>query len=86
MDFDLASGGVHRLGIGGDPWAWDGRRTFASVVQGMRTGPLNSSGTGTEIELWTDPTPDDPAVFLRWLADRTPEELPLAALAGGKRP
>ncbi|MBL9101070.1 MAG: protein kinase [Myxococcales bacterium] len=67
---DLASGGVQRLGIGGDPWAWDGRRTFASV------------GERGDIELWTDPTPEDPAVFLRWLSDRTPEEVPLATLAG----
>jgi WD40 repeat protein len=72
---DLADRSSHRLPLRGVPWAWDGQRRFASVYQGV------------EIELWTDPTPDDPAVFLRWLAEHTTRDLPLSALAGeGKRP
>ena len=67
---DLTTGSHHRLPIRGVPWAWDGRRTFASVYQGV------------EIELWTDPTPDDPAVFLRWLGEQTRRDLPLSALVG----
>jgi len=67
---DLASGALHRLPTRGDPWAWDGRRTFASVVQ------------GAEVDLWEDPTPEEPDAFLRWLGEQTPRELSLAALAG----
>jgi len=67
---DLASGALHRLPTRGDPWAWDGRRTLASVVQ------------GAEVDLWEDPTPEEPDAFLRWLGEQTPRELSLAALAG----
>ena len=65
---DLDSRSLTRLPVGGAPWAWDGARRFASAYQ------------GTEIELWTDPTPDDPADFQAWLADQTPRQRPLTAL------
>ncbi len=69
---DLETGSHHRLRISGDPWAWDGRRTLASVYH------------GTEIDLAVDPTPDDPAQFRRWLAGLTPRTLRLAELAPQK--
>ena len=72
---DLTGGSHHRLPIRGTPWAWDGRRTLASVHQSV------------EIELWSDPTPDDPAVLLRWLAEHSTRDIPLSTLAGAtKRP
>ncbi len=67
---DLESGALHRLPTRGDPWAWDGRGTLASVHQ------------GAEVDLWEDPTPEEPDAFLRWLGEQTPRELSLAALAG----
>jgi len=69
---DLESGSHHRLPLHGAPWAWDGRRTLASVSH------------GTVIDLATDPTPDDIPAFKRWLAQQTPRELALSDLAPQK--
>ena len=71
---DLETGSHHRLPVSGDPWAWDGRRTLASVYH------------GTEIDLAVDPAPvdpapDDPAALRRWLVGLTPRTLLLAELA-----
>jgi WD40 repeat protein len=67
---DLASGAEHRLATSGDPWAWDGRRTLASVFE------------AAQVDLREDPTPTEPAAFLHWLGEQTTRELPLAALTG----
>jgi hypothetical protein len=67
---DLASGAQQRWTTSGDPWAWDGRRTLASVFR------------GAEVDLREDPTPDEADAFLRWLGEQTRRELPLAALMG----
>ena len=70
---DLESGAWHRLATSGDPWAWDGRGTLASVYK------------GAEVELWEDPTPGEPDAFLRWLGQQTARELPLAELSRRSR-